>query len=95
MSHEELMRLFTELESRVRRAARRAAIRSGVARWADDVEQDVLLTLWKRLCGYDPDRCKDMQTYLEVMVQYAIRDALKRYVRWDSREVQFPDGTEL
>lgn len=95
MSDVEKQRLFEELEERVRSAARLAAVKSGLVRWAADVEQDVLVLLWRRLCEYDSDKRNDLKEFVESRIQYSIRDSLKKYRRWDSREVQFPDHFEL
>jgi DNA-directed RNA polymerase specialized sigma24 family protein len=79
-----MLRLFEELEDRVRSSARLAAVKSGIVRWADDIEQDVALELWQAISAWNGNG--DATSFVLDRVHKRLRNWLKRYGRWDERE---------
>jgi len=53
--------------------------------WAEDIEQDILVALWQAVC--EADGRGDTIAFIKHMVQHRAKNAIKRYGRWDEREV--------
>jgi len=77
--------LFMELEQWARRLASSIARRTGLSRWAEDIEQDILVALWEAVCSADGRG--DTIAFVKQRVQHRAKDAVRRYGRWDEREV--------
>ena len=77
--------LFMELEQWARRLASSIAHRTGLSRWAEDIEQDILVALWEAVCSADGRG--DTIAFVKQRVQQRAKNAIKRYGRWDEREV--------
>jgi len=77
--------LFMELEQWARRLASSIAHRTGLSRWLEDIEQDILVALWEAVCSADGRG--DTIAFVKQRVQHRAKNAIKRYGRWDEREV--------
>jgi DNA-directed RNA polymerase specialized sigma24 family protein len=77
--------LFMELEQWARRLASSIAHRTGLSRWLEDIEQDILVALWEAVCSADGRG--DTIAFVKQRVQQRAKNAIKRYGRWDEREV--------
>jgi len=85
VSDREKLALYEQLEPWARRLASSIAHRTGLARWADDIAQDVLVALWEAVCAVDGRG--DAIAFIKQRVQHRARDAVRRYGRWDEREL--------
>lgn len=85
MRNYEEQELYEQLEPWARRLASSIARRTGLSRWAEDIEQDVLLALWEAVCSADGRG--DTIAFVKQRVQQRAKNAIKRYGRWDEREV--------
>jgi DNA-directed RNA polymerase specialized sigma24 family protein len=81
----EKLELYGELEPWAKRLAASIAHRTGLARWADDIAQDVLVALWEAVCAVDGRG--DAIAFIKQRVQHRAKNAVKRYGRWDDREL--------
>ncbi len=63
------------------RVAERVALRTGLARWREDIVQDARVALWMNCCQF-----ADIPL-IKRATQMDIRDSLRRYKRWDDREL--------
>jgi len=85
VSNHEAQELYEQLEPWARQLASSIANRTGLARWADDIAQDVLIALWEAVCAVDGRG--DAIAFTKQRVQYRAKNAVKRYGRWDDREL--------
>ena len=77
--------LYERLEPWARRLASSIAHRTGLSRWLEDIEQDILVALWEAVCSADGRG--DTIAFVKQRVQQRAKNAIKRYGRWDEREV--------
>jgi len=77
--------LFMELEQWARRLASSIARRTGLSRWLEDIEQDILVALWEAVCSADGRG--DTIAFVKQRVQHRAKDVVRRYGRWDEREL--------
>jgi DNA-directed RNA polymerase specialized sigma24 family protein len=85
VSDREKLELYARLEPWGRRLAASIAHRTGLSRWLEDIEQDVLLALWEAICRADGRG--DTIAFVKHRVQHRAKDAVRRYGRWDEREL--------
>lgn len=86
MSPDEQLELYERLEGWAVYVAERVAYKAGLARWRDDLEQEARLGLWQAVTGYDPAKHDGVEKVCRWKVQCALKDALRRYGRWESHE---------
>lgn len=77
--------LFKDLEPWTRRLAASIARRTGLSRWLEDIEQDILVALWEAIA--EADGRGDTIAFIKQRVQHRARDAVRRYSRWTEREL--------
>jgi DNA-directed RNA polymerase specialized sigma24 family protein len=85
VSDREKLELYEQLETWAKRLAASIAHRTGLFRWADDIAQDVLVALWEAVCAVDGRG--DAIAFIKQRVQHRAKNAIKRYGRWDEREL--------
>jgi DNA-directed RNA polymerase specialized sigma24 family protein len=85
VSDQEKLTVYERLEPWAKRLASSIAHRTGLARWSEDIEQDVLVALWEAVCAVDGRG--DAIAFIKQRVQHRTKNAVKRYGRWDDREL--------
>lgn len=91
MDERQKLALYEHLEPWAEGLAVTLTHKYGLHRWADDVVQEARLALFTSIERYDGARCEDVLAGVKVMTYNALRAALRKYVRWDSREKQCQD----
>lgn len=96
MSEQEKLRLYEQLASWAESVAIHLMRKYHLQRHWDDIIQEARVALWIALGKYDPTRCHgDTMRSIRILTQNELLNALKRYRRWDEREMHFPDSVEL
>lgn len=79
--------LYEQLEGWVADLARLVAIRTGLSRWLDDLQQDARVALWQAIQEFDSGRHDDIERFCKWRVQCRLKNAIRQYRRWDDREL--------
>lgn len=95
MTDEQKLALYEQLESWAEGLAVNVARKFHLLRWRDDLMQEARLALWQAIERYDSSRRVDVEAAVKSLAIANMRNALKRYRRWNEREVQFPDHLEM
>lgn len=95
MSEHLMLSLYEQLEPWALRVAQLVAHKSGLSRWADDILQEARVALWQAIQLYDADKNDDAERYVRWKFQCLLKDALRRYKRWNTRELSFPDHFDV
>lgn len=91
MTDDEKMLLYTRLEGYAVVTARDFVERFRLQRWRDDIEQEARVALWKAVLRYDSSRKADTERAVKNLFFGEMRNAIRRYKRWETREQQLAD----
>lgn len=92
MSEREMLDLYNELEGWAVAKASCWAAAAGLSRWADDLAQEARVALWRAITTYDGRRHNGERVdMIKQLCLQRLKHAMRRYVRWDARELQVLD----
>lgn len=92
MSEQEMLLVYNKLEDWVVDKSRYWASSAGLTRWMDDITQEARVALWRAIATYDRRRHNgEREAMIKQLCLQHLKHALRKYARWDDRELQILD----
>lgn len=92
MSEQEMLQIYEQLEAWAVAKASHWAVRAGLERWLQDVQQEARVCLWTAITEYDGRRHNgEREGMIKQLCLQRLKHALRKYRRWDDHELQSLD----